>query len=256
MAKKYRQSLPVALLPDGHGAIRMTTDKRISVYDVITAATGSKNPWRVWLEIKHAFPEVLRFTSDFKFPGQGQKPTPVMTKHGFVKLTMVMPGEQGKHFREQYADIILRYLEGDPTLAEEVIDRTEDPDALERIVLRAKTKVVRQVFTKTLKTYGAIVEGPLVNTYAQCTGMLNMAATGHHSKAIQDYTGVRRTRDAVPPVYLTLLMTGEELTTANIQKRQAVGHTALCEATAEVAYDLTQLRQKYGIPDWPEDHIV
>ncbi len=42
-------------------------------------------------------------------------------------------------------EVFMRYKAGDPTLAEEVIDKVEDPAALERIERRARAKVMSKL---------------------------------------------------------------------------------------------------------------
>lgn len=231
--------------------IRTTPDKRVSVYDAIKAVTGAGNPRQVWNDLLKTYPEAVQKTDSYKFPGRGQLPTPVTNKQGLVYIFGLLPGTVGHTIREDAANLIVRYIEGDPTLAEEVIDRQNDPETLHRLALRAKSIGVRKSFTDTLKLHGATVNGS-INTYAQVTGLLTRSITGSKAQQIQQYTGIKRTRDALPSVYLSLTITGEELTTANIRKRQASGHQQLCQATMEVAQDLEQLRQKYAIPDWPE----
>lgn len=252
--KRTKQQTTVEIaLPEG--TIRTTPDKRVSIYDEIRIATGQSNPHVIWNRLKKQYPEALTKCESYKFPGRGQLPTPVANKQTFLEILSLLPGETAKKFREESAKLVIRYLEGDPTLAEEVIDQQDDPDILHRLALRAKSIGVRKEFTETLRCHGAITHG-FTNTYAQCTGLLNKSVTGNTSKTIQAYTGIKKTRDALPSVYLSLIITGEELTTANIHKKRSMGHAALCEATAEVAADLEVLRQKYGIADFPEGQVA
>jgi hypothetical protein len=64
-----------ALVSEG---VRVTPDNRYSVYDVIRAC-GKKNPTSVWISLTERFPG-LQLTEKYKFPGRGQRDTPVATK--------------------------------------------------------------------------------------------------------------------------------------------------------------------------------
>lgn len=57
--------------------IRVTEDGRYSVYDVIKFC-GKKNPRQVWEELCETFPSLLDVVAMYKFPGQGQRQTPVL----------------------------------------------------------------------------------------------------------------------------------------------------------------------------------
>jgi hypothetical protein len=57
---------------------------------------------------------------NFKFPGRGQSPQPVITFPGAIKLAMFLPGENAKKNRSLMAQIIVRYYAGDPTLIREI----------------------------------------------------------------------------------------------------------------------------------------
>jgi hypothetical protein len=104
--------------------IRKTTDSRISVLDVIGAATGSSPTVcsHTWNRLQEAFPEVGSVASNFKFPGQGQRETPVTDARGIVEIVMILPGRAAASVRKQAASVLVRYLGGDPSLVEEIAD--------------------------------------------------------------------------------------------------------------------------------------
>ena len=241
-------SIAVLVLPEGE--VRTTADKRVSVFDAITAATGAKNPRDAWNSLKKQYPEVVGKCDNFKFHGSGQRLTPITDKEGFLYILALLPGDTARAFREASAKLVLRYLEGDPTLAEDIIDQQTDPATLERLATRAKGKVARLQFTETIKLHGGVATGR-TNTYAQATGVLNQAVYGCSAKRIQEATGEKNTRDAVPTVHLSLIMAAEQCAVANIQKHNAFGHDPILRATGEVGNDFHTLREKYGIPDIP-----
>lgn len=76
-------------IDDFNGEVRFTPDGRVSVYDAIAFVTGSKNPYSDWKRLQESYPEVLAKCEDFKFPGKGQRLTPVanlqvFTESGFI----------------------------------------------------------------------------------------------------------------------------------------------------------------------------
>ena len=58
--------------------------------------------------------------TNFKFSGEGQRQTPVADARAMAEIVMVLPGRTAARYRKKAADIIVRYLGGDPTLVEEV----------------------------------------------------------------------------------------------------------------------------------------
>ena len=104
--------------------IRKTAENppRVSVYDVIGAMTGlsSNNCSNVLRRLCDEFPEGAAGCSHFKFPGQGQRNTPVADARGIVEIIMLLPGRAAARFRKASADVVVRYLGGDPSLVEEI----------------------------------------------------------------------------------------------------------------------------------------
>ena len=60
--------------------IRATPEcpRRVAVYDVIGVITGNVNPRDTWKTITQMYPAIQTEISTFKFPGRGQRPTPVV----------------------------------------------------------------------------------------------------------------------------------------------------------------------------------
>src|SRR5215831_13321875 len=233
MAKRVPKTVEIKtfVFPDfPEGAIRTTPDKRVSVYDAIRVATGAKNPHQVWNDLKKTYPEVLQKTESYKFPGRGQLPTPVTNKEGFIRILVFLPGEEAKRFRDIAVPVIVRYLEADATLAEEIIDRQTDPEVLHRLALRAKSKEVRSILTGTIKSHGGISEnGYSRNTYAQVTHNVQYPVLRHKASEVQAYTGQRLTRDGIPSLHLTMIMMSEQLYAHGVETKQLYGHQQLVE---------------------------
>lgn len=67
-------------------------------------------------------PEVLPESSLFKFPGRGQRNTPVVGAKGLVTIMNLLQGERAAKFRAAEADVLVRYLGGDLSLIQDVKD--------------------------------------------------------------------------------------------------------------------------------------
>ena len=101
--------------------IRITPDKRISVFDFIRVVGGQKNPRKTWDDIIKKYKnEVVTFCDNWKFEGARQKLTPVINVQGMVKLLFWLPGEMAKQFRSKSAEVMIRYLGGDLSLINEI----------------------------------------------------------------------------------------------------------------------------------------
>lgn len=64
--------------------------------------------------------EVEQFLRNFQFPGKGNKPEPVITFKGALKLVMMVSGEKAALYRSAMTKILTRYYAGDGSLVDEV----------------------------------------------------------------------------------------------------------------------------------------
>jgi hypothetical protein len=238
-------------LPEGK-AVRTTPDKqRVSVYDSIQAATGVKNPREVWERLKVQYPEVVGFTYSYKFPGRGQLPTPVTDKIGFARILALLPGEEAARFRQFQAPIVVRYLEGDITLADDIVQRTEDPEGLEWLIQRARGKKTRNQCTELIALHGGINVKGGANTYAEVTGCFNRGVLGNTAKTVQRYTGQKLTRDGLPALHLAMLNMTEQLFIHHVEHGHPHGHAALVAIGEQCASTAARLRAEHHIPAFP-----
>ena len=95
---------------------------RVSVYDLIGCVTGqdASNSKHYWDRLVVAHPEVLVGNQNLKFPGRGQRGTPVADARGAVEIIMLLPGKVAATFRKEAASVIVRYIGGDMSLVDEV----------------------------------------------------------------------------------------------------------------------------------------
>lgn len=146
------------------GSIRVTPQGQPSVFDMIRVLGGQKAPHKVWERLIQTNPEVLTICQNFRFPGRGQRDTPIAaTKEAAYQILGLLPGAVGTKYREQAARLFVRFLDDPKGLAAELTDNlsVEDQAWLEA---RLTGKRTRGEFTDTLKRHG--VEGL---GYATCT---------------------------------------------------------------------------------------
>jgi hypothetical protein len=123
-----------ALLGTAAVQIRKTdeTPPRASVVDVIMAITG-KNPSHSAESLRRLtsrYPEIKDKIVDLPFRGQGQRNTPVSDASGIVEIVMLLGGHHAKLVRRQAADLLARYLGGEPALVDEVCSLRNLQEAL------------------------------------------------------------------------------------------------------------------------------
>ena len=186
-------------------SVRTTNEnpRRVSVIDIIKAVNAGVNPYQVWANLKTE--AVLQNLDNWQFPGERQRPTPVTDARGLVTIINLLPGARAARFRAAGADILVRYLGGDPTLISEIQairERQESApaDAPERV-------------------FGEVVEQRLRSG----TGIRN-----YHDPQVYigvpggTFTDLRPVGNAPPPeVNLLILKTGMQLSRGRIH-----GHTA------------------------------
>eukprot|EP00899_Mesostigma_viride_P026697 jgi/Mesvir1/7211/Mv25796-RA.1 len=122
-----------------HGKLRVTPEEKISVIDTIrsiayTNPDGTPYPdaarqashclQRILAEHK----EVCQFLTHWKFPGPGQRETPVTDRQGLSRIMMLLPGKLAAKFRDKVSILLERYLNADRTLAEDILKRADAKD--------------------------------------------------------------------------------------------------------------------------------
>ena len=104
------------------GTLRHTASKQISVIDVVTAVTG-KHPRHAADDLRTVltkYPNVALKLVQLKFPGRGQRDTPVASLETMVEIIMLLPGAAAARVRYFACKLLVRYLGGDLNLIEEV----------------------------------------------------------------------------------------------------------------------------------------
>ena len=145
---------------DFGGKVRFTSDGRVSVYDAIAFSTGHKNPHDVWSRLQESHSEVLVKCENFQFPGRGQRETPVATLQVFLEILVILPGRFANTVREQAVTTLIRAMNGDSTLVEEILARIKDPQILKDLEESVKSRRIKAYGLNEL-SFG-ILSNPLV----------------------------------------------------------------------------------------------
>ena len=98
------------------------TPPRVSVIDLISVIDDidNKQASKIVGRLKDQYPDVSPMWGNLKFPGKGQKDTPVTDARGVVTIINLLSGRRAAQFRAASADVIVRYLGGDTSLIAEI----------------------------------------------------------------------------------------------------------------------------------------
>jgi hypothetical protein len=105
--------------------------KMVSVFDVIKLVIGpGSNQRQYWSTTVDRYPELKQGVKTHKFPGAGQRDTPIIDAKRVVMLLNMIPGKKAANFRMFSADVVVRYLGGDDTLVAEIEKNAEMQEGL------------------------------------------------------------------------------------------------------------------------------
>lgn len=196
--------------------IRVVGDGRFSVYDVLVAfgVTDKANCQNVFKRITAKHSEVNTFCMNFKFPGRGQRNTPVTDEEGMYQILMLCPGKRGAEFRKWAAGIIAN---PDKALDHAVRKYKKLGWSDKQIKARLDGKVARYKLTDTLKEHG--VTKPM--EFALCTDAINLNLLGQTSKQLKASRNVKQTRDGLDDLELAALTLTELKSGKNIEDKEA-----------------------------------
>lgn len=174
---------PSAIAPwtNENGTIRVTPEGQPSVFDMIEVLGGQKSPRKAWERLKEAHPEVVLRCHNLRFPGPGQRETPVAKdKESAYYILGLLPGAVGKKYREDAAKLFVAYLEDPAKLATALSDRLT-PEERDRLEARLNVKRTRFQLTDTLKDHGVTGFG-----YARCTNAVYVPVFGTDAKTLKE----------------------------------------------------------------------
>jgi hypothetical protein len=199
------------------GTIRMTATGQPSVFDMIKVLGGKKNPHDLWKRLTESHPEVVAKCENLRFPGPGQRDTPVAkTKEDAYYILGLLPGAVGRKYRERAATLFTRFLDDPAGLAANIADSLTE-DKAQWLEARLAGKRTHKTFTDVLKEFGVIQQG-----YAHCTNAVYVPILGADARQLK----VRISEDkeiAVKGVNPRDHMTIQQLTDVETAERVAAG---------------------------------
>ena len=122
-SNEIHQQMSTLLGRDARRMRRTTEDPpRISVFDIIMAITGlcATNARHYYQRVMATHPDICTNCTNFRFPGRGQRDTPITGVRGAVEIVMVLPGHRAAQVRRAAAALLVRYLGGDMAIVGEV----------------------------------------------------------------------------------------------------------------------------------------
>lgn len=237
-------------LPDAP-AIRRTDDGRISVFDALSVV-GATSPRSMWQRLVEAYPEVVSFCDNLKFPGAGQRLTPVTDEAGWRRIVGLLPGMMGRRYRAAANALVDRYLAGDETLAAELIDRQTDPDKARWLARRAQHKHSSILLNGCLARHGASQRG-----YRYVHNRLNVSVTGMVAQEIQLKRGNPTTKENFTEQELAVHAAMQFALTNELDATHALGDADCVRAVDGVASDFSPiLRRYFGARPYPAGGIL
>lgn len=181
MSDSNPKPAPIAPWSCDDGTIRVTPEGQPSVFDMIKVLGGQKNPRDVWMRLAEGHPEVVGKTDNLKFPGPGQRETPVAKdKESAYYILGLLPGAVGRKYREKAAKLFVAFLENPAELAAGIADQL-DPAKQEWLEARLNTKRTRTTFADRLKEHGVQGLG-----YGRCTNAVYIPILGADAKGMKE----------------------------------------------------------------------
>lgn len=225
--------------------IRVTDDGRFSVFDVLVAfgvADKKQNAQVVYNRIVASNSEVSTFCSNFKFPGRGQRETPVANEEGIYQILMLCPGSRGAEFRGWAAKVVRerREEESNPELAynrgrhRAIAAWKRQGKTDQEIDGQLKLIEARCHFTDTLKAHG--VSKP--QHYAMITNEIYKTLLGGTASDIKQERGLAkgdRLRDSISRSEAAALYLAEVLASEDIESQNRQGFRDCHGATQDAA---------------------
>lgn len=134
-------------------------------------------------------------------------------------------------------DVFRRYVSADVTLATDIVDRSEDYDALKYHQIRTQTKIERRAATHDLQAHGVTKFGMITNRLYQ--GLFD--ANAEQLRAKKDLPAKANVREAMSTDELTDTLFGERLLRKRIKDRNAKGDKECAKAAYDAGFAIRQL---------------
>lgn len=102
--------------------VRVTDDSMIWAVDLVMAITGKNRDDAG--KVLRRIPEAVFSHDKFSLrilPGKGNYQIKLLSLPDAIELVMVLPGKLSKMYRKKISDVIIRYLDGDPSMCHEIV---------------------------------------------------------------------------------------------------------------------------------------
>lgn len=226
--------------------VRMTHDGRlVSVIDVIKIVwfshdngtlkpSAQKNASDYNKILLKDHDEVSTLQRDFKFPGQGQRMTPVTGRRGIIRIIQLLRGKRAAHFRNNIACLVEQYIDAKLGLADDITDR-----AWERAVNEASnattqqkeetievTELHKRIRSRdSTKILGAALKqkGAKKATYGVMNGGVHQAVTGMHTKVYRNLQTNLKSKEAAREAFTECMLGMTSLVNMKVAGNLAAG---------------------------------
>jgi hypothetical protein len=218
------------LVVENAGAIRKTEDW-FSVYDLISIC-GKKSPREVWKRLSKEYPEVVNKCDSYKFPGKGQQFTPVVDRKGLLYILGLLPGQVGKDYREDVANIIYRMLAEPGEVAADLVENAKSEEEAEMIA----AKTTQQYLSSFHSLFSNVKQrGGGKDTCMGLNHVNTRTVRGNTPRAIVAATGAKNGRQDMSLNETVALAFLQEMQNRKLDKVNAEGHTQIMDCCNIVA---------------------
>lgn len=225
--------------------VRKNENEQYSVFDAIRFVAQKKSEHKVWKRLAEQFPEVLTNVTTYKFPGAGQRETPVADKATIIEIIALLPGDVGGKTRKAAVELLLQYIEAPEELAKRAIAKIADANKLK--------EVHEDAFRKYINHYHPLMgeikqrDGLSPTTYQHVNTINTRACMGAEPHIIKAQRGGKTAREHATSEELSRLAVLQEMQCSGLKKEKAQGHSEISRVVACAADDFQSMLEKYGV---------
>lgn len=200
-----------------------------------------------WKELPETKAKIKAFNSTNKLAQNVSIKAVIVTGKGRGATTWlhpVMAVHLAQYLSPEFANFVAetfkRYLEADPTLADDIIQRQTDPDKAKWIAQRAKTKEARLKQTNALQAHG-VQPG---FQYAACTNATYRPILGGDAKQVRELRGIAKKdnlRDNLSEIELAAIEFAEKLSEHKIVTNNVQGFKPCLQVCSETARKVAEI---------------
>jgi hypothetical protein len=198
-----------ALIAYQDEGIRVTPDRKTSVFDFIRVVGGSSQPRKVFQRLAEQYPEAVTLCHSFKFSGRGQQPTPVADREGILQILGLLPGAVGRKYRAEAAKLVLAFYDAPEELAIAAFDRITDKRTIQKTKARIDGIAVRKIETNVFASTGLVTESWQYGALTNATYQGLLGSTASELKAQMGLKPKESLRDSLDDVSLVAISLSE-----------------------------------------------